>query len=96
MKLRDHPFVRWPDVWVQIQKGQHLIGETEPFSVLLAVSRNPESKTLVLATEHGGERYFGALLCADLNFAERLHALLQRHIGEPIREVADLDILREL
>jgi hypothetical protein len=51
---------------------------------------------IVLAIDYAGERYMGALLCDDLRLAQKLYDLLKQHVGEPVRDVGDLDILREL
>ena len=93
MKLRDHPLVHWPEIWTHLRLNKHITSET---GNLITVVRIPEGRMMVMAIDHGGERYVGSLLCEDLKFAEKLHELLLQHVGEPIREVADLDVLREL
>jgi hypothetical protein len=95
MKLRDHPLVHWPEVWIQIHAHKHITA-TGQMGNLINVIRIPESRMLVLGINYAGERYMGALLCEDLKLAEKIHDLLLRHVGEPVRDIGDLDILREL
>lgn len=95
MKLRDHPLIHWPEVWIQLHAHKHITSMGQ-LGNLFNVVRIPESRMIVMAINYGGERYVGAVLCEDLKFAEKLYDLLLQHIGEPIRDVADLDILREL
>jgi hypothetical protein len=97
--LRDHPLMscrglsNWPPVWtLATPEGKQKVIRDELW-VLRHVRAYEESSTkCYLIIEYEGQRYIGALLFDNVAFCRQITALLQRHLGDSIQEIGDLDL----
>jgi hypothetical protein len=95
MQLRDHPLMsyrtvrNWPPTWTR--SGEHII--TGEIGILKQVNGDSAlCNRCFLVIEHKGLRYVGALLFSDVMFCLSIRKLLKNYIGQPIKEIGDLDL----
>ena len=96
MQLREHPFLRltaglnwWPPVWTNEQK-KTLNGE---LGTLVSAELRPDLPTCIfLRITYKGDFFTGALRVSDRALCSRLHALMEQHVGETIKQIGDLDL----
>jgi hypothetical protein len=94
MKLREHPGISsWPTNWLAMSgsKEKKLPGEAGNLTNLRLSQIEPISK-IYLTVEYEGESYMGTLLCKDAAVARNVHDFLQKQIGRPFKEIADMEI----
>jgi hypothetical protein len=99
MKIREHPSMSyhgqrsWPPLWTRISGASAtapLIGE---FGILINVRLAAVADyRCFLTMEYAGTRYVTCLWFDDPEFCRGLVDLLQEHIGEPVNQIADLNI----
>ena len=82
----------WPPVWTRIAgaSAPPLIGE---FGILMnARLSNVADDRCFLTVSYGATRYITCLWIDDCEFCRRLVDLLKTHYGEPIDQIAELEI----
>jgi hypothetical protein len=92
VKLREHPRLLWPTLWVHglgdpQKRTDHDIG-----TLIEVVHTNQSPRMLFLVTDFEGLRYMGALLCKDQSLVHEVSGFLTQHRGKPVREIGDLDV----
>ncbi len=99
MRLRHHPLLsfrgkpNWPPHWTEIlgaTPGKKLKGEIGVLreAQLSAVDDN----RCFLTMEDGGRKYIACLWFDNQESCQRIHDLLQRHVGEPITKIGAIDL----
>ncbi|HEX2933452.1 MAG TPA: hypothetical protein VHV54_27230 [Candidatus Binatia bacterium] len=68
-----------------------LRGEVGLLTEALLSQVDPYTKCY-LVMEFEDESYMGTLIFEDATFCRQIYELLQKHIGEPIKEIGDLDV----
>ena len=92
--MQRHKFSAWPPIWSNLTRGG---GPYAAKRGEIGVLRKIVGNTVVpnmcfLYIEHEGESYCGALIVDTPAFCSELVHLLQQHVGEPIRDIGDLDL----
>jgi hypothetical protein len=89
--LHDQVF-SWPPLWTGVkEKGHHTL--TGEIGTLRYVYANQVVWTkCYLVIEHERENYVGCLFFTSHNLSKQIISLLQRHIGQTIKEIGNLDI----
>jgi hypothetical protein len=94
MKLRDHPLMicrgvqNWPPVWCRTGK-QPLKGE---IGVLASADTARTAARCYLSINFENERYTGTLSFDDVAFGWFVTKTFKDRIGEPIKDIGDLDV----
>jgi hypothetical protein len=99
MKLREHPrvsykgFPSWPPSWVW-RSGNNYREATGDVRILKDViqSRVDPCDHCFLIMRHEGQEYVGTLLFEDPIFCHEIYRLLIEHCGEPIQQIAEMDL----
>jgi len=98
MKLRDHRSMNyygqpsWPPLWTRTfgASAAPLIGE---FGILIdARLSTVDDNRCFLSMDYGATRYITCLWLDDSEFCRGLVDLLKKHSGEPISQIAELDV----
>ena len=98
MKIRDHPSMSyhgqrsWPPLWTRISgaSATPLLGE---FGILTGVRLSAaDDSRCFLTMEYAATRYITCLWIDDKEFCRGLVDLLKKHSGEPIDQIAELEI----
>ena len=98
MKLRDHKSTSyygqrsWPPLWTRISgaSATPLIGE---FGILIDARLSTiDVNRCFLSMDYGATRYIPCLSLDDSEFCRSLVDLLKKHSGEPINQIAELDV----
>ena len=98
MKLRDHRSMSyygqriWPPLWTRISGASAIpiIGE---FGILINARMSiVDDNRCFLTMNYGATRYLACLWLDDKEFCRRLVDLLKKHHGEPIDQIAELEI----
>lgn len=99
MQLRDHPiFVVpnlgswWPPVWVSSGRDHNKTLDGEPGMLVGTRIEASLPRRIFMRIEHQNEQYLGALVVKDAVLCCQLNNLFQRHLGQSIKEIGDLDI----
>lgn len=98
MKLREHPSISyrgqrsWPPVWRRIF-GERVTPPAGEFGTLTNARPSAvDDHRCFLVIEHGATRYTTCLWFDDKEFCRGLLDLLKKHSGEPIDQIAELEI----
>jgi hypothetical protein len=98
MKLRDHRSLSydgqrsWPPIWTRISgaSATPLVGE---FGILIEARLSAVADDRCFLTmEYAATRYITCLWFDDPEFCRDLVNLLKKHFGEPIGQIAELEI----
>jgi hypothetical protein len=98
VKLRDHPLMshhgvpNWPPVWTQARAKDTKVIRGEIGILKYVDTVNTAGKKFHLLMQYAQWNYVGTLLFDDLTFCRQIAALLQQHVGRPIKEIGDLDV----
>jgi hypothetical protein len=99
MKLRDHPdisykgFRSWPPMWVWRggDRYTHAVGEVGVLKQVLPLTTDPCDRCFLII-EHDGQEYRGVLLVEDSRLCREVYRVLVEHCGEPIHQIAEIDL----
>jgi hypothetical protein len=99
MKLRDHPdisykgFRSWPPMWVWRggDRYTHAVGEVGVLKQVLPLTTDPCDRCFLII-EHDGQEYRGVLLVEDSRLCREVYRVLVEHCGEPIQQIAEIDL----
>jgi hypothetical protein len=90
--MRRGPIFNWPPVWNQPTKEGNKTLHGEVGVLRYVHSSFHSSNKCFLVIEYNGQHYVGALLFVDNFFCSQICALLHHHLGQPIKEIGDLDV----
>jgi hypothetical protein len=94
--LREHPLMNyhgvrsWPPSWVSTRSLEKLNGEIGTLESVTLYELTPNWCFLII--EFQTMRYMGSLLFEDPVFCRQMHDFLQKHLGQSIKEIGDLDV----
>jgi hypothetical protein len=99
MKLRDHPrlsykgFRSWPPMWAWRggNKYTHAVGEVGVLKQVIAPTMDPWDRCFLIM-EHDDQEYRGTLLVEDSRLCREVYKVLVEHCGEPIQQIAEIDL----
>jgi hypothetical protein len=81
----------WPPVWAHITPDvqKHEMGEIGALSGAYVLEDAPRRLYLLMQLDQ--LPYVGTMVFSDAGLCNQFHRFLQEHIGQPIREIGDLD-----
>lgn len=96
IRLREHPFLIftnglnwWPPTWTN-EENKTLNGE---LGTLASAEIRPDSPTFIfLRITYEGQVFTGALPGSNRALCKKLHALIEQHLGETIKQIGDLEV----
>jgi len=101
MQLRNHPMMTfegrpiWPPHWIWISgpdSRQNPVGEVGALENV-RVSRVFKNTLFLTVSMLNGNRYMGSLSFDDVEFARKVFSVFKEHIGQAIKDIAEIEIV---